>query len=210
MTPFIDVHSHKVSCSDNTLSIPTLSMGEWLSGKRIDSPFWFGAHPCEEISEVVLLDTLNAVKDCVVGIGEIGLDSNCEWQGQGAIYSLQLDFAMLHNLPVTIHCVKRYNDIIASLKGLDASRVVMHSFVGGCEIASKLLDLGCSLSFGVTSLGSPRTVEVLRSLPHNRLFIESDDRCLIEDNYHKVAQLLGLDLDFLKDIIYSNYRCLIG
>ncbi len=207
--PYIDIHSHLHSDSREIISHPTLSaINEDIF--TYPYPFWCGVHPCEYMDSDTIIERLERVASNIIGIGEIGLDKFCGTKNQKHIYLLQLHYAFEKGLPITIHSVRMHNEIITSLRGRDCSKVIIHSFVGSNEIANEYLKLGCSLSFGGVSLNSTRSVEVLKNIPKDRLFIESDDKGNIREYYDMAATLMNIEIDSLKEIINSNYRCLIG
>ncbi len=209
MTPYIDIHSHNLSGRDGVLSHPTISVNNdaIFSYKE---PFWCGLHPAEVMSENDIISRLDAVYDKILGIGEIGLDRIYGSAEQINLFRLQLGYALERDKPITIHCVRMYNELIVELRAKRCDKIVIHSLVGSVEIAEELLALGCYLSFGGVSLKSPRTVEALRSVPIEKLFIESDSKGDIEEYYNSIASLLSLEINELKTKIYNNYLCLIG
>lgn len=115
------------------------------------------------------------------GIGEIGLDRNCDRianELQEFAFSAQLKIASERNLPVTIHCYKRWGEILSQLErvGVAERGFLVHSFNGPLEVASKIINLGGYLSFSgkyLTSSGDAGFA-LLRMVPRNRLLIESD------------------------------------
>ncbi len=210
MIPFVDIHTHSDDTSSNeVLSHITISAksDEIFS---FNGSFWCGLHPAEEMDCEELINRLERVKDKIIGIGEIGLDRIYGTVNQADIFRLQLDFASRNNFPITIHCVRMYNEIIKILHDFNNRKIVIHSFVGSKEVAKELLDLGCCISFGATSLKSPRSIDALKLIPQDRLFIESDGKGYIKDYYNSISEILNIDIEVLKEIIYKNYLWLIG
>lgn len=110
-------------------------------------------------------------------------------------FSMQLDFAHAHDLPVVIHCrdgstpetaVAQF-DLAAILaerfsRGLNPRRGVMHCYTGDWTAAARYLDLGMYISFsGIitfpprkTGEGSAALQEAARNVPSDRLLVETD------------------------------------
>jgi len=122
----------------------------------------------------------------VVAVGEIGLDyyrmlSPKETQ-QKVLNSL-LELAAAVHLPVIIHSRDADQDIIpvlrnwtASLnKGTGVEIGVIHCFSGDERKARTFLDMGFYIAFGAyISYPSSRLTEVIRSIPADRLLVETD------------------------------------
>lgn len=193
---------------DSVIAHPTLSV---LSDEifTFERPFWCGLHPCESMAAEMVIERLNSVKHKIVGVGEIGLDFICGSEAQMELFEVQFDFARENALPITIHTVKAYNEIISILRRKGGDKVVMHSFISHPVVAQHLLDMGCYLSFGEGSLRSSKSVDALRRMPLERVFIESDTHGEIKTIYEKVAQIKGVTLENLKQQLVDNYRCLI-
>lgn len=209
MTKYIDIHTHGGVTDNSVISHPTLSV---TSDEifTVDAPFWCGLHPCERMSVEVVLERLERVRTKIIGVGEIGLDFICGVEPQRELFEAQLDFARSCALPVTIHSVKAYNEIVSILRKKGGERVVIHSFISHPVVAQHLLDMGCYLSYGEASLRSSKSVDALRRMPLNRLLLETDGHGTIQPVYEKVAQIKGVSLENLKEILLDNYLCLIG
>lgn len=216
---YVDIHSHIRGVKDNDIiSHPTFSIAEddVFSYKE---QFWCGLHPWDssKISCEQMLERFQTVKNNMIGIGEIGLDYTIknDFKIQRTIFECQLDYAIENNLPVTIHCVKAYNDIVQIIRAKEAKKVIIHSFASHPIVALQLLDIGCYLSFSDRSLRSKKSVEALVRVPFERLFLETDNEEKKEKNtikqlYKNVALIRGVSLEELKKQLYNNYLCLIG
>lgn len=210
MNFFVDIHSHAPGVEDNNvISHPTLSVTD-NAVFDFPKPFWCGLHPCEKMDAAMVLKRLEEVKERLVGVGEIGLDAVCGMEGQEELFEIQLDFARVNALPVTIHAVKTYNEIVETLRRKGGERVLIHSFISHPVVAAHLLDAGCFLSFGGSSLRSNKSVDALRRMPLNRLLLETDSKGTIEAIYARVAEIKKIELEVLKQQIYDNYKWLIG
>jgi len=123
-----------------------------------------------------------AQEDCVVAVGETGLD---RYWDQAPI-ELQREFFHQHialsravDKPFIVHCRDAEEDVVALLKG-EASNVplngVMHSFCGDLQTAQTCLELGLHISFAgmVTFKKNAELRETARTIPLDRLLIETD------------------------------------
>ena len=206
-TPFVDVHTH------NEAAAGVISLRSYVLG-RDDIPahagfFSAGIHPWYAAQTDIEcgLEYLRAAP--AAAIGEIGLDyrRGAERELQESVFRAQLKIAQMRNLPVVIHCVKAYNGILPLLKDYELPAVIFHGYTGSKEQAARLVKAGYYISFGQTSLGSPATVEALRSLPAENIFAETDESALpISDIYARMAAARNIETDELKSTIYSNFQ----
>ncbi len=116
-----------------------------------------------------------------VGIGECGLDKSIQHpnlQRQSEVFLKHIQLANTYNLPLSIHCVRAWGFLIDLLTSTDLPKrgFLLHSYAGSKEIAHSLLDLGGYFSFSATLLHPNRHKlrEVAKSIPPNRLLIETD------------------------------------
>jgi len=123
----------------------------------------------------------------IVAIGEVGLDfyrnrSPREVQLQALRWQLELAEEM--NLPVIIHCRQAEKDMLAALRNWASRRKrpdgepvgVVHCFSGDIDTARQYLEMGFFISLGAY-IGYPaslRSHDVIRSIPLDRLMVETD------------------------------------
>ena len=89
----------------------------------------------------------------------------------------QLDLAQAVNLPVIIHCRDAYDDLLNLLTAANLRvGVLLHSFAGNQENASRALGLGCLLGIGgpITYKNADTLRRVVREVPLDRLVLETD------------------------------------
>ena len=122
----------------------------------------------------------------------------------------QRDLAAELGLPLIVHCVRAYDDLKAMLSGFPLP-VIVHGFTGSEQLASQLLDRGWYLSFGKTVERSPKTRRTLRSIPSDRLFLETDmSGEEIESVYRRAADIRNEPAESLRDAVHTNYLNLFG
>lgn len=165
-----------------------------------------GIHPWQAECFDGAAPTLSA--DCEA-VGEIGLDFACEVDRglQARCFEAQLQVAEEQELPVVLHCVKAFEEVVKYLFRYRLRVVIFHGFIGSWQQAEKALSKGWYLSFGERSLRSPRTVEVLCKIPLDRLFLESDDSPTpIAEIYQEAARLRGVAVEELQAATIANYE----
>lgn len=114
------------------------------------------------------------------GVGEIGLDRWIEDHDivdQRNVFGAQLELAIEHDRPCTIHCLRAWGPLLDELKSFDRlPRFLIHSFGGSIETGRKLAKLGAFFSFSGHFLHprKEKAVEVFQKLPRDRILIETD------------------------------------
>ncbi len=113
-------------------------------------------------------------------VGECGLDQWIEYptlEVQQPIFIDQLRIAREMDRPVTIHCLKAWNELFSAFAEVPPPRrFLMHSFGGSIEIARRLISLGAFFSFSGYFLHPRKSavLEVYRQLPTERILLETD------------------------------------
>jgi TatD DNase family protein len=138
-----------------------------------------------------------------VAIGECGLDKlkGPSMELQKVVFKVQMAMAEEHGLPLVIHCVKASNELVQFKRQTHPDQPwIIHGFRGKEALVKEFIQHGFYLSFGACY-----QEEALRSVPVERLFIETDESELsIEDIYLRVAQSRGMDLKELTESIKKN------
>jgi len=216
---FLNFHSHGPRKSSEAVvrNIIVLSAGtDCLLPEQTPAEEWFsaGIHPwyIDEVnydSQIGRLRQLAEVSS-VKMIGECGLDRlrGPDHVLQEQIFTDQILLAENLGKPVLIHCVKRFNELILIKRRNPVTvPLVVHGFNSNREIARQLLKAGFYLSFGAALLrDSSNAATVIRLVPEDRLFLETDDSsCAIELIYEAAAKLRKVSVDYLKEIIFANW-----
>ena len=115
------------------------------------------------------------------GIGECGLDfspGRPDRAAQEAAFEAQLVLAVRLDRPISIHCVRAWERLVAILRrvGVPGAGAVLHAFSGSLEVAAKLQDLGMYLGFNgaVARPGARRGPAALAAVASDRLLLETD------------------------------------
>lgn len=193
MTPlFVDIHTHK-------------GPGAYIG------PVTAGIHPWEAAPGAA--ERLRPLPEGVQAVGEIGLDFACAVprEVQTACFRSQLELAREADLPVVLHCVRAFEEVMRCLKECPPRAAIFHGFVGSAEQAARALAAGCYLSFGERTFRSPRTQEALRATPLDRLFAETDTSTEpIERITARIAALRGVATERLRQAAAENYERIFG
>lgn len=173
--------------------------------------FTVGIHPWY-LNENTFLDDLTVIENAIQhpnfkAVGECGLDKRIETsiEIQKKILIPQLLLAEKYKKPVILHCVAAYQEIIEIKKELKLTvPMVIHGFSKNDQVAESLIKNGFYLSFGKYLLQNPELENVLKTIPLNQLFLETDmiDQTIFEV-YSKAERVLNVDL---KPIIAENYN----
>lgn len=203
----IDIHTHQPQRDADY--ILAYSIGLDAAAPAAGQTFSAGIHPWSAGS-VDLGDALEYLKTApVVAIGEIGLDyaRGADAEMQKKVFEAQLDIAQDRRLPVIIHCVRAYNDVLNALKGRNLKAVIFHGYTGSPQQTAVIIERGYYISLNETSLRSRKTVESLPETPLDRIFAETDDSGAdITSVYAKLAVILRLTTHEIADTIRQNYK----
>lgn len=214
--PYVDIHTHNGKrCTENVTCILNQFPSEWIN-KKPDSWFSVGIHPwyikCGEQAneELVNMEKAFSQKECIAA-GEAGLDKiiPMDWGLQKEIFKQQVKLSETHNMPMIIHCVKAYSELLGLRKELKAENVwIFHGFNSSLEMARQIVDHGCMLSFGklLCKEGS-KAQTVIGNIQPGHWFLETDDAdSSIESVYSKAARITQKNVDEIKISIRDNFN----
>ncbi len=146
----------------------------------------YGIHPHEaekhkDINENSIIQKVNSNKK-IIGIGETGLDYFYNHSKKDSqIYSFleHIKASQSTKLPLIVHTRSAESDTLKILKeatNKKDTKILIHCFTGSKEFAFKLLDLGAYISAsGVVTFKKSRDLaDIFKSLPTNRILVETD------------------------------------
>jgi TatD DNase family protein len=140
-----------------------------------------GVHPECPAPPADYLDRLRklAKHPAVHAIGEIGLDYHYEGYDrdlQLRVMKEQIALAKELHLPVILHCRDAVGDMLDALREFAPLEGVIHCFPGSAETAQEVLNMGLYIGFTgvITFKNAKKPLAALRSVPLDRLFIETD------------------------------------
>lgn len=215
VAPFLDFHTHLekpnavfnlIVRKDTTLAT---NSHELLSAGI--HPWYLSANPEKQLK---IVQKIAAVPE-VLFVGECGLDrlKGPELSLQLDVFQRQIVIAESVQKPVVIHCVRAYSELLHLHKTLKPQMPwIVHGFNAKPQLAEQVLTSGCFLSLGKALLKSESNAsKVLKSIPLERLFLETDDsNSPIELIYEAAANTLNVTPAFLSDQILVNFERIIA
>ena len=152
-----------------------------------------GIHPHDASTmDESMLELLRAMsgKEKVKAIGEIGLDYYRDISPrdiQRKWFVEQIRLAKSLKMPVIIHDRDANEDVLKILKEEHAfeTGVLMHCFSGSAELARQYVKLGAFISVAgpITYKNARKTIEVVETVPIDKLMIETDCPYLTPEPY---------------------------
>lgn len=200
-----NIHTHKVQCLGNEI----VSYDVSLPPTNQEGLFSIGIHPWF-LTETNVRDRLEAIQKYIethrpTAIGESGLDKlkGPSMEIQIEVFKNVATLAEAHSLPLIIHCVRAFNELIRIKQEICPRQAwIIHGFRGKAPLAKELLRQGFWLS-----LGASFQTGAMDGISPNRLFIESDESTTsIEEIYRSVANALKIPLEELEEAIKMNVK----
>lgn len=212
---YINIHAHRGAVSGEEWVLQNLPVRSYPPGEADPDAAWsVGLHPWD-IEKAAIDQALKkvqlATENCqVLAIGEAGLDAAIEtpMDLQEQVFRAQVEIAELAGLPVIIHAVKSYQELIGFAKAHQpAVPMIIHGFRGGTQLAGDLLKFGFMLSFGEPLLQSEKVAAAFREVPAGKFFFETDESDLdIARLYERAAQLRSVSLQALRTEQHRLFR----
>ncbi|HEX4997366.1 MAG TPA: TatD family hydrolase [Terriglobia bacterium] len=141
-----------------------------------------GIHPhdaarAEERHYAVMRDFARHPK--IIAIGEAGLDYHYDYsprETQRAVFRRQLEIAGELNLPIIVHTREADADTETILRETGVTRGALHCFTSSARLAEFALGIGFLISFSgiVTFRNSTALVDIARTIPDDRILVETD------------------------------------
>lgn len=226
----IDAHCHCQPAPGITALWNSVKSADWdcIPASPNIIPF-YGIHPwyaksCSKIELMSLGQFIKQKKAAGIrfGIGETGLDKtgkNPDIEDQKGFFAFHLWLAEQYKVPVAVHCVHAWGIFEEILADVPADLpLLMHSYSGSLETAQSLLKRNTWFSFSPSVQRIEKQAEVLRQLPLEQLFLETDltdctpeqHRQTLEALYAFAANLRGLSLEELKKVLENNLNTLFS
>lgn len=197
-------HHHTLG---NFYGIYNLDLGENVP----ETYFSVGIHP-KDIDEnwedyFETLKKISLIDNCLA-IGECGLDAliNIDENLQKIVFEKQILWANEIRKPVIIHCVKRFQELIPFQK-LAKVPLIIHGFNKKKSVADEMLKHGFFLSFGKSVLYNLSLQSILKEIPIDKIFLETDDADFdMAELYQKVSEIKEISLEELQKKISENLQ----
>ncbi|NQU98840.1 TatD family hydrolase [Candidatus Woesearchaeota archaeon] len=188
-----------------------------------------GYYPCEcdNVSEEEFqkeLDFIRSHKSKLIAIGEIGLDKKNDnnFERQQECFREFVSMAQEFDIPVIVHSRLAEEKTIDILEEMEAKKVVMHCFSGNKKLIKRCIDNKWSFSIPCIIVRNQQFQEMVEMIPLNQLLTETDAPFLthdasikrnepmyIQESLKKIAEIKGLDVKEITNIIYTNYSRLM-
>ncbi|MDP4185848.1 MAG: TatD family hydrolase [Bacteroidota bacterium] len=210
----IDIHIHNGNDTTNIIAIKNYFIDQAIS-LQPDDRISVGLHPWhidETMSQCWIDQLYNLAKlPQVLAIGETGLDlrKGPSLDIQTEIFIKHIEIAEAHNLPLIIHCVKAFPNLIELKKRLKPhSPWIIHGYTGNAATTVQLIRHNFFFSFGKRLLLPQSNLsETLKMIPKEFIFFETDDSGLsVEVIYQRAAEIFHCSEVELIDLIFRNYQ----
>ena len=190
-----------------------------------------GIHPHEadahaDLGEAALLAATEHPR--VIAIGETGLDyyyDHSDRETQKALFRRHISVARETGLPLIVHTRDAEDDtvgILAEEMAQGSYPALIHCFTASAEFASKVLDLGLTISLsGIVTFKNAKDLQAIAAeLPEDRMLVETDapflapvphrgrvcEPAFVADTARFVAGLRGVSHERLADSTTANFR----
>ncbi len=190
-------------------------------------------------------DQLRALarQEYVVGIGECGLDYYREYDrrakpAQKALFQAQIDIAAELDLPLMLHIrpqgdpaagnMDAYEEALLMLQDARTNwpsmRGTAHFFAGTREIAERFINLGFHISFSGVITIFPQYIDVVKSVPIDRILPETDapfaaplpyrgtrnEPAYVVEVVKKIAEIKGISIEEAEAQLLKNAKHLFN
>ncbi len=208
----IDFHTHQIKEPENTQILNILAQD--LLPEEPACLFSTGLHPWHigKVDPEQCFQAINraAQQKNMLAIGECGLDRSivANFALQERCFEQQIKIAENHHKPLIIHCVRAYSDLLKFKKASNSGLPwIIHGYYGNLGTTLSLMKHKFYFSVGEQLLNDKSKISVLRSIPINRLFLETDESKLsIATIYTMASQILEIDEKELIQVIASNFK----
>ena len=212
---YIDIHTHGSGRTDGIFAVENLMahesrMPEDIPGRACT----YGIHPWYLKSNTMdhLIERVYdaASRPGLIAIGETGFD---KLRGPSAdiqmkTFEKQVRISEEIEKPVVIHCVRSWDELLNVHKRLKPVMPwLIHGFRGRPELAKQLISKGMFLSFWFDFVVRPEASALLKSMPKERIFLETDGAEVdIRSIYEKVSRDMDITVDDMKKVVSDNFK----
>lgn len=215
---YIDFHTHKAPTNNEVISIVNVFLQKEFDTTKQKGDFVTstGLHPwhIDDFKTYDITSFLEAalVQNQSVCIGECGLDRCIEtdFSIQKEIFIQHVNVSQKLNLPIIIHCVRAYNDLIEIYKTHNKKNIawIIHGYDANHQTTELLQKNNFYFSVGNAIFNENskirKSIEIINP---KSLFFETDDCILsVETIYREAKLLLNTNIEDLKILIYNNFK----
>lgn len=145
-------------------------------------------------------------------VGECGLDrlKAPSQEGQEAAFAVQIELAEKLNRPLNIHLLKA-DDWFRKFWRRLPERFMLHSFGGSTGFLREALDNGAFISLSAAVLKRKNGAEIIRTVPLDRLLLESDAPYLssygdIPALAAEIAEMKNVGQEEVVNRVFDNFK----
>jgi len=211
---YIDIHTHEAKPVSGIFSIDNLMAHETRLPEELPGiAYTSGIHPWHlnelNYNQLIISVKKLTINDSVIGVGEAGFDrlKGPASELQRRAFEEQILLSEEIKKPMVIHCVRAWDELLQSFKKMKpAMKWLIHGFRGNEVLAAQLTGRGMFISIWFDFAIRPESAGLIRSIPHNRIFLETDGSGVdIREIYYKVSEDLGITVDELRLRIRNNF-----
>lgn len=179
-----------------------------------DKKFYYslGFHPNESENlnfNADIFEKQTTQLNCIA-IGECGLDKNISipLKQQITLFKKQIDISEKIQLPIIIHCVKAWNEILEIKKELKPNQPWIYHGFRKSNLIESVLKSGCYISIGTAIIYDQKLQQTIQNIPLKKLFLETDNDTShsIQEVYEFIARLKHISIDELQTQIFKNFK----
>lgn len=212
----IDFHTHRAHETGNIQILNVFAQD--LPLDESDYFFSAGLHPWHigKVNPEECFRAINRAAELknMLAVGECGLDRSIDvdFALQEWCFKQQIQLAENHRKPLIIHCVRAYSDLIKLKKEAKSGLPwIIHGYRGNLETTLSLIGHEFYFSVGEKLLNDKTKHDIFRSIPIERLFLETDEsEWSIAEIYSMAAQILKIDENELTQILANNFKAIFG
>lgn len=207
---YYNLHTHSDPTVEDVVAVVNVYPKDYPTESKY---FSIGIHPWyidqENLeSELEIIEKALQDPNCLA-IGECGIDKKIETdiELQTQIFERQLLLAEKYQMPVILHIVAAYDELIAMKTELNISvPLIIHGFAKSPEMAQQLESHGIFLSFGKYLMRNPDLGNSLTAIANDTFLLETDTaEETIQEVYAKAAEAKNITLSELHSIIERNF-----
>ncbi|MEC3813864.1 TatD family hydrolase [Bacillus altitudinis] len=154
-------------------------------------------------------------------VGEVGLDYSKEFVHTKAAQKKAFDYICYQSARsksiLSIHSRGAEHDVLTMLKKNGVEHAIFHWYSGKKEDVHKIVEQGYYFSVNYSMLASKKGSEIIKSIPVDRLLIETDapfGKTYIKDHSYNLPEIYNqfskkLGIEQFEQIVFQNLRTLL-
>jgi len=183
--------------------------------------FALGMHPLEISDPKRCIYEFDYCFSIAKYLGEVGLDYSKDApprEKQLVVFSHILQKQAAANKLISIHIRGAEEDALKILSEYTGQKRIIHWFTGDAENLAEFVNLGCYFSLNASMVRSVDRCEILKSIPLERILVESDGPytkvggrkytpALLKETYMVIGSAIGVQN--LEELAYHNFAQLL-